>query len=458
MSLHSSGRNRRIALPLLVPAGRYQRLGLAVVLLASHLICLQAKADGADSVQVLKVSEVKPAPKRQHVEAQSPTPANGPIRFQNVVVVKVDGLDKYLSDSKADIHSLILFINHRPLPGLTARRLATSGDDKDRIEFDLTRAANVSESDLKILHATWDSLMGAPAPYPGYARYVDVTVGLKDQPFESTAQPVNLIVIPEFLGWGGIGAVVILAITVLLVSLAVGSDLLRDPGPPLPKLDAAGNPVVDSQNKPQFERKPYSLARVQMAIWFWTIIVSYVFIWVVIGETGSLTGQVLAILGISTLTFFGSRAMDVRNENANQQTARQLNDSLAAKKRELADLDSQILTAPDTQKPALQTQREQKQKQLQDLVQQIADFEALTPANRISTTFLEDILSDANGVNFHRFQIFAWTLVVVVVFAENVWRNLNMPTLNDYLLTLMGMSSATYVAGKQSESNLRQIS
>ena len=30
--------------------------------------------------------------------------------------------------------------------------------------------------------------------------------------------------------------------------------------------------------------------------------------------------------------------------------------------------------------------------------------------------FLKDILSDSSGISFHRFQIFAWTIVMVVVF------------------------------------------
>ena len=38
--------------------------------------------------------------------------------------------------------------------------------------------------------------------------------------------------------------------------------------------------------------------------------------------------------------------------------------------------------------------------------------------------FITDILSDANGVNFHRFQIAVWTLVLAIIFIKEVYENL----------------------------------
>lgn len=66
----------------------------------------------------------------------------------------------------------------------------------------------------------------------------------------------------------------------------------------------------------------------------------------------------------------------------------------------------------------------------------------------VSENFITDILSDANGVNFHRFQMVAWTLVLSAVFAEQVYENLAMPTFSPVLIGLLGLSAGTYLGLK----------
>jgi len=65
-----------------------------------------------------------------------------------------------------------------------------------------------------------------------------------------------------------------------------------------------------------------------------------------------------------------------------------------------------------------------------------------------SESFLRDILSDANGVNFHRFQMAAWTFVLAIIFIKEVYENLAMPTFNTTLLGLLGLSAGTYLGMK----------
>jgi len=62
--------------------------------------------------------------------------------------------------------------------------------------------------------------------------------------------------------------------------------------------------------------------------------------------------------------------------------------------------------------------------------------------------FIKDILSDANGINFHRFQIAVWTLVLGIIFINDVYENLAMPTFNTTLLGLLGLSAGTYLGLK----------
>src|SRR6185369_4468501 len=66
----------------------------------------------------------------------------------------------------------------------------------------------------------------------------------------------------------------------------------------------------------------------------------------------------------------------------------------------------------------------------------------------VSDGFVKDILSDVNGVTFHRFQIVVWTIVLGVIFGWTVWKRLAMPEFSDTLLALMGISAGTYLGFK----------
>jgi hypothetical protein len=68
-----------------------------------------------------------------------------------------------------------------------------------------------------------------------------------------------------------------------------------------------------------------------------------------------------------------------------------------------------------------------------------------------SKGFFNDILSDGKGFSFHRFQIVIWTIVLGFVFVRNVIGQLAMPDFGSTLLTLMGISSATYLGMKLPE-------
>jgi hypothetical protein len=59
-----------------------------------------------------------------------------------------------------------------------------------------------------------------------------------------------------------------------------------------------------------------------------------------------------------------------------------------------------------------------------------------------------DLLTDANGAALHRFQMAAWTLVVIAIFLRKVYIDLAMPNLDDTLLALMGISNGAYIGFK----------
>jgi hypothetical protein len=65
--------------------------------------------------------------------------------------------------------------------------------------------------------------------------------------------------------------------------------------------------------------------------------------------------------------------------------------------------------------------------------------------------FFYDILSDNNGVNIHRYQNFIFTIVFGIVFVYKVFSTANMPNFGVLELSLMGLSTATYVGLKTNE-------
>ncbi len=74
--------------------------------------------------------------------------------------------------------------------------------------------------------------------------------------------------------------------------------------------------------------------------------------------------------------------------------------------------------------------------------------------NQGSRGFLLDILSDADGVSVHRFQLFAWTIILGVVFASAVLREVAMQVFSATLLGLMGLSAGTHLGLKIPESTV----
>jgi hypothetical protein len=234
----------------------------------------------------------------------------------------------------------------------------------------------------------WTYLLGKPRFQPNET---EVSVGLEDEyPVPSAAAPLNLQTIP--IRWFIFWLLVFLVLLAAFLLLAKKTNLLRDEGP---------EPGAD-------DRKPYSLARTQAAWWFFIVLASYLFIGIITGDfSTTITGTVLTLLGISAGTVVGSVFVDASKPPANPPA----------------------LTSPPPATP---------------------------PAVRGTPTWKNewwwvDILSDANGVSFHRFQMAAWTLVLGVIFVVQVYNELAMPQFNGTLLGLLGISAGTFLGVKVPE-------
>jgi hypothetical protein len=165
---------------------------------------------------------------------------------------------------------------------------------------------------------------------------------------------------------------IVAGLFLLFLVLAVKTDLLRETGPAPP----AG------------QRRPYSLARVQMAVWTMAILIAWMLLYVLRHSMDTIPASLVTLMGISAGT------------------------GVAAK--------------------------------------QVGDS-SLRGGPTVSRGFLLDVLSTETGVSFHRFQMLAFTVVMVAVFWQQAICYLTMPEFPPALLTLMGISSATYIGFKFTE-------
>jgi hypothetical protein len=245
--------------------------------------------------------------------------------------------------------------------------------------------------------------------------------------------------------WLNAAAVLFLFALAVFIWLAKYTNIIRDSQPPEPLAGAM---------------KPYSLARAQVAWWFFVILGSFLFILMVTGDYNTITTSSLVLLGIGSGTALGSAMVDANKRESSN------NDLLALKPRQvalaaavaelqgkIADVDgrraaAQLVTPEES--AALGGQRTDlvaKQAELAQLNVEIADAES-AKSKPVSENFIKDVLSDVNGVTFHRFQILIWTIVLGIIFIVSVWNHLRMPTFDETLLALTGISGATYLGFK----------
>jgi membrane protease YdiL (CAAX protease family) len=308
--------------------------------------------------------------------------------------------------------------------------------DQGTLTFRLSRTAESKD--------VWTNLLaGQESP----TRDTKASVGLEGKTPLPNGQSFKLSIYRR--GWLIIGIIGFLVALVMFVFLARRTTIIRDSGPP---------------ELPPGMFRPYSLARSQVAWWFFIILGSFLFIGVVTQDLDTITNSSLVLLGIGTGTALGAALVDAnKRESTNSvlltltpqqanltETVAQLKARVAALEAKSAttqgDLARSDLDTLNTAKRELAT----KEAELVQVNRQVAD--AASALNRpVSEGFLKDILSDVNGVTFHRFQMVVWTIVMGVIFVLSVWNRLAMPQFSDTLLAIIGISAGTYIGFKISE-------
>jgi hypothetical protein len=373
--------------------------------------------------------------------------------IRDIIIVKVKNLKKLVDlslclDEKGKEKSgctkqkISLFLEGRKIDSVEPEAVSLNGND-GTLQFHLSRSAGNNDE-------AWADLLGNPPIGDGFFFRKDtkVSVGLENEYAVAGAKSFNLIRIREYRFW--IFTILYVFLLFLIFRLAVKSDILRDIGEqPDGSRDTKAFGLFRA-----FEfgtraevRKPYSLARFQMAFWFLLVIGSFFYIWLITGALDIITTEILGLIGIGAGTALGAAAIDVgKRETANND----LNTKQEEKKsleEEIATLNSKInVSPPPVDLNTLESDKKTKEEKLAKLTKEMENLGKSLRAS--SKGFLKDVLTDATGVSFHRFQMFIWTLVLGVIFIISVWTRLSMPDFGATLLALLGISAGTYLGFK----------
>lgn len=353
----------------------------------------------------------------------------GNVQLDDIVEVRVANLSKWAAAAEAnDATKLVPYINGRAIKGNYPEELHL---ETGRLIYHL----EITPDNKKV----WIDLLGAPKSMREPAT---VSVGLEDgSAFLSQhgkEQPVILTVISPV--YGLVALAVILSTVLFMLWLVRNSNIIREPGPP----PAPG------------KRRPYNLGRAQMAFWFLLIYASYVTIWLITDALDTITTSLLALMGISAGTALSEALIDTGKDTTKTNQFQDLTAEKQALEQGIVQTQSD-LDAIDPASSSLtdQANREALTRQITDsrtrLNQIDQQLRAIGPDLQTapsSAGFLRDLLSDGSGYSFHRFQIFAWTIVLGIIFVSSVYNNLTMPEFSATLLGLMGLSAGTYIGFK----------
>jgi hypothetical protein len=411
---------------------------------------------------------ISPAPERPSVRAVGVHKWDEEQRAANVIYAQrgdeiwvdiinfKDWVDS-LGDKKPQNHEvkdLILYLDHFPLLGISpiysydktewTGKVPLVEYTRTTVGFSLVRNDSSKPG--------WSHLLNQPV----LNRKVIVSVGFPNgEEIDSWVNPKQvtekdqqfyLTIIPKFRT--AFGLIVILGALIAFLGLARHTHIIRDAGAP---------------RRPDGQR-PYSLARGQMAFWFFLVIASYFFLWIVTGDMDTLNTSVLGLIGISAGTALGSAFVDASkpisaDSSGNQpivDVTRPHLEVLAELKKLRADTQKELQALQKARaliSPSDKHALDDNERQQNEVRERLANYRWQSAYFAWPTWkgVMYDLLAENNLISFHRFQIFVWTLILGVMFVANVYNELAMPQFSATLLGLLGISAGTYVGFKLPE-------
>ncbi|MBU2409673.1 MAG: hypothetical protein KKC79_13625, partial [Gammaproteobacteria bacterium] len=334
--------------------------------------CMAARGQGVDdslSAEVPRVVEVR-----------------GNLELDEIVQVRIIGLSAWTRIQGNTPWKIVPFLNGRALSG---NYPAAVNVRAGTLQFHL-RMTPESKS-------AWHNVLSPPT----LTRPVRFSVGLELQdPFDTSmtleSNPAQLVVMePE---WALAALVMGIVFAISFAWLSATTPIL------LERVDRADGAAVR-----------FSLAKVQLAVWFFVIFGAFIVIWLATGNYDTINGSIVSVLGISAGTALGDSYIK-SNQEAQKQTPDATSDDPAIGKTVA------IRSAFGHGGLRIRLARAAK-----------------------------DLLSDSEGYSIYRFQIVAWTVVLTTIFVSGVYYQLAMPEFKPDLLYLLGLSAGTYIAHRLPE-------
>jgi hypothetical protein len=197
-----------------------------------------------------------------------------------------------------------------------------------------------------------------------------------------------------------------------------------------------------------------------MAFWFFLVIGSFFFLWLVSKDTATLNASVLTLIGISAATAVSSAFIDTGKRR--ELEAELLPIEIRSKPHaEILNLLKSGLTEVETEISKLRAAREQQEKlgtpvaAADERIETALVHRRLRLENQIEfyesppwKAWVSDILGEHGSITFHRFQMMVWTIVLGIIFVREVYSTMAMPEFNATLLGLMGISAGTFIGFK----------
>jgi hypothetical protein len=200
-------------------------------------------------------------------------------------------------------------------------------------------------------------------------------------------------------------------------------------------------------------RLPYSLARVQMALWTVVVVASLIYVLITTSSLQNIDASIVGLLGISGATGVLAGAVDVNKDK----TVESAQASFLGTADAITSLDAQIVAALSQRDaagqriPAGATVMKlfaDKADRVAQLAQQSVTVDR-SQRDDVALNFVSDLLSDQNGNSLHRLQLVIFTLLFATYFVIHVFStgDLKIP-FSEEALGLMGVTGGVYVGFK----------
>ncbi|MEK6781718.1 MAG: hypothetical protein AABY93_08425 [Bacteroidota bacterium] len=215
----------------------------------------------------------------------------------------------------------------------------------------------------------------------------EIQLGLKIGDDVIHYSPRALVLFANVKNWSKLGWVLIAGFLVFFLLLIL-------------KFKSLIKDVIPAAADTQGKSAAFSFSKSQLAFWTFIVISSFIYIWAYTGDLNAINNTALILLGISSATLATSSIIGERQETG-------------AEKKGIMD--------------------------------------SLVESRTSDGSFFKDILSDNNGINIHRFQMFIFNLLFGIAFFRSVIMDFSMPEFNETQLLLLGLSNGTYAFLKTTE-------